>query len=56
MNVSDHLDTSSSLQYLYFARFFDIVDCQHSLVAYIGADFMHKKMRKEIRTDEVSRW
>ena len=39
-----------------FARFFDIVECQHSLVVYIGADVMCKKMLKEIRADEVPRW
>ena len=38
-----------------FARFFDIVYRQHSLVVYIGADVKRKKMLKEIRTDEVPR-
>ena len=39
-----------------FVRFFDIVECQHSLVVYIGADVMRRKMLKGIRTDEVPRW
>ena len=52
INVSDRPETFSSLQCLYFARFFDIVDCQHSLKPYceIGANVMNKKMRKENRT------
>ena len=39
-----------------FARLFDIVECQHSLVVYIGANVMGKKMLKGIQTDEVPRW
>ena len=39
-----------------FACFFDIVDHQHSLVVYKGADVMRKKMLKEIQTDEVPWW
>ena len=45
----DRLDTLSSLQCPYFARFFDIVDGQHSHGVYKGAGVMHKKMFKEIR-------
>ena len=47
--------TLSSLQCLYFARFFDIVDGQHSHGVYKGAGVMHKKMFKEIQTDDVPR-
>ena len=51
----DRLDTLSSLQCPYFARFFDIVD-QHSHGVYKGAGVMHKMMFKEIQTDDVPRW
>ena len=54
--MSNRLDTLSSLQCPYFARFFDIVDGQHSHGVYKGAGVMHKKMFKEIQTDDVPRW
>ena len=42
------LDTFSSLQSFYFARFFDNVDCQHSIVVYIGAENIRKNQSDEI--------